>query len=177
MMREKQVDAAGVDIDRFPELGSAHRRTLDMPPRTTAAPRAVPASDLRRGRLPQHEVGGVIFVRRNFDPGAGDQLLGVATGEGAIGGERIDVEPSMPGSWGHPRRDLDIQRPCSWSSSQPAAGPPAAAGAAAVPPAHAAADATAGSRPCLNSSSSSSSSGAATAPQPKAAPQTSRTRQ
>src|SRR5262245_66293175 len=58
VVRKQQVDAAAVNIDRFPEVRGRHRRALDVPTGPAAAPGAIPTDDLGARRLPPHEVAG-----------------------------------------------------------------------------------------------------------------------
>src|SRR5688572_13152344 len=63
VMREYEVDAAGMNVDgRLAEQAQRHRRALDVP-----AGAARPAADVPRrlvllGRLPQHEVARALLV-------------------------------------------------------------------------------------------------------------------
>src|ERR1035437_2022772 len=63
MMRENQVDAAAMDIEHFTEIGGAHGRALDVPARTSPAPRAFPSRLIAGRLLPQHEVERALLVR------------------------------------------------------------------------------------------------------------------
>ena len=84
MMREDQVEAAGMDVEGLAQMLGAHRRAFDVPARPPPAPRTRP-SGLGVGRgLPQHEVGGVLLVGSHFDAGAGDQLVTRATRQAAV---------------------------------------------------------------------------------------------
>ena len=66
-----------------PSMRLAHRRAFDVPARPAAAPRAVPARLVRGRRLPQHEIGGVLLVGRDLDPGAGDHVVAAAAATAA----------------------------------------------------------------------------------------------
>ena len=62
VMREDQVDAAGVDVDRrLAEQAQRHRRALDVPAGTARPDAGIPGRLARLGRLPQHEVAGVVL--------------------------------------------------------------------------------------------------------------------
>ena len=62
VMREDQVDAAGVDVDRrLAEQPQRHRRALEMPAGPARRIDDVPGRLARLGRLPQHEVARVFF--------------------------------------------------------------------------------------------------------------------
>src|SRR5215472_5182791 len=66
VMRKHQVDAAGMNVQRVPEISLAHRRALDVPARPAAPKRCVPGStDLLitpMRVLPQGEVADRLFV-------------------------------------------------------------------------------------------------------------------
>src|SRR5207244_12120189 len=61
VMGEYQVDAAGVDVERLPEVLHAHCRTLDMPARTARAEGGLPDVLAGLARLPAHEVARVLI--------------------------------------------------------------------------------------------------------------------
>src|SRR5271168_3589648 len=75
VMREDEVDAAAVDIEGFAQMLPAHRRAFEMPAGPATAPRAVPAGLVGSRGFPEHEVLRVSLVGRDFDTGAGDQLV------------------------------------------------------------------------------------------------------
>mmetsp|Transcript_26406 Transcript_26406/g.82326 ORF Transcript_26406/g.82326 Transcript_26406/m.82326 type:complete len:207 (-) Transcript_26406:147-767(-) len=58
VVREDEVDAAGVEVQRRPEVALRHRRALDVPARAAGAPRRVPGDLAVRilARLPEREV-------------------------------------------------------------------------------------------------------------------------
>ena len=56
MVREDQVHAAGVDIQRLTQVFHAQRRAFDMPARPARPPRAIPGRLIFLRRLPQREV-------------------------------------------------------------------------------------------------------------------------
>ena len=68
VVREDQIDAAAVDVDRrLAEQPERHRRALDVPSRPARPDAVVPRRLAGLGRLPQHEVAGVllgVLVRR-----------------------------------------------------------------------------------------------------------------
>src|SRR5690606_15624865 len=72
-----------------------HGRALDVPAGPTAAPGAVPAGQVRGGRLPQHEVARVALVWGNLDARAGQHLLGGAARQLPVAGEGGDVEQNV----------------------------------------------------------------------------------
>lgn len=67
VMREDEIETAGVDVEGLAQELAAHGRALDVPARPAATPRARPARLLRRRGLPQHEVGGILLVGRDVD--------------------------------------------------------------------------------------------------------------
>ena len=75
MVREGEIDATAVDINGGPQAFRNHRRTFDVPARPAAAPWAGPAGLVLARRLPQHEIGGILLVRRHFHAGAGNHLV------------------------------------------------------------------------------------------------------
>jgi hypothetical protein len=94
-MREEQIAAAPVNVERVPQKARAHHRAFDVPAGTAQTPRAVPGRLARRLRLPQHEVEGIALVRI---VGAVAALIGhrqhLGPGqmtESAEGGPGIDV--------------------------------------------------------------------------------------
>ena len=92
---EDQIDAAAVDVDALAEMDFGHRRAFDVPARTAPSPGAVPARlGFVRG-LPQDEIGRVLLVGRDLDPGAGDHLLAVAPRQRAVAFEFRYVEQHM----------------------------------------------------------------------------------
>src|SRR6185436_10829654 len=84
MVRENEVEAAAVDVDRLAQMLADHRRTFDVPAGPAAAPWAVPADHALVAWLPQHEVCGIALVRRYLDPGPGDHLLAIAAAQRPI---------------------------------------------------------------------------------------------
>ena len=91
VMREDQVLAAAVNIDGLSQMFSGHGRALQMPAGTPAAPGTLPTRQLIGRRLPQHEVGRILLVRRHIHPGAGNLLVAIAPGKLAVG--RIGAHP------------------------------------------------------------------------------------
>src|SRR3546814_13200926 len=74
VVREDEVLAAAMDVELRAEILHAHRRAFEVPARPPASPGTVPARQVGRARLPQPEIGRVLLVGRDLDPGAGDQL-------------------------------------------------------------------------------------------------------
>ena len=93
VMREDQVDATGVDIERRPEVGHAHRRAFDVPAGAAGPDRRLPRRLAGLGPLPQGEVPDVVLaVFVGLDPLPDPQPLGVQAGQPAVGGPRRDPE-------------------------------------------------------------------------------------
>ena len=66
-----------------------------MPARPPPAPGTVPAGLIGVGRLPQHEIRRVLFVRCDLHPGAGDHLAPVPLGEFSVFRHGGHVEQHM----------------------------------------------------------------------------------
>ena len=65
------VDAAGMDVERMPQMLEAHHRTFEMPARRAAAPGRIPFHLpllARRRGAPDREIGGVALARDGVDP-------------------------------------------------------------------------------------------------------------
>ena len=97
VMREDQIDAAGVDVDRrLAEQPQRHRRALEMPPGPAGRIDEVPGRLAVLGRLPQHEIARV--------------LLGVVVGVDARARlHPVVIEPRQASVAGQ-RRDLEVDR-------------------------------------------------------------------
>jgi hypothetical protein len=78
VMREDVVHAAGMHIESLAKVLRAHRRTLDVPARITAAPRRAPHERAPLGLrvLPEREVRRAALVRIGLGPDALPQRLG-----------------------------------------------------------------------------------------------------
>src|ERR1043165_8692940 len=62
VMREDEIDTAGVNVKRLAKIVHRHRRALDMPARTSASDRRVPRRfSLARRFFPKREVTRVFF--------------------------------------------------------------------------------------------------------------------
>ena len=99
VVRENQIDAAGVEVERLAEVFLDHRRTFEMPARAAFAPRRGPeiVAILGLAAFPEDEVREVVFfvfVR------AGSGVLGFAdvelalveAGQAAVAGKGGDFE-------------------------------------------------------------------------------------
>src|SRR6266581_4882849 len=78
VVRKHEIDAAAVDVEGFAEMFPRHGRALEVPAgpawRGDTGGRR-PRRFARLRRLPQHEVHRVALIRRDVDPGAGDQFV------------------------------------------------------------------------------------------------------
>src|SRR5207248_4683966 len=92
VVRELEVEAAAVNVERFAKELHAHGRALDVPARPSRPPRAVPFWLARLGPFPEGEVAGVALLFAHLDPGAGFELLGVAVAQFAVVVVAADVE-------------------------------------------------------------------------------------
>src|SRR5438128_7141674 len=63
VMRKDEVRAAGVNIERRPQIARAHDGALDVPARAPRSPRARPRGLSGRLRLPEHEVERIALAR------------------------------------------------------------------------------------------------------------------
>ena len=76
VVREDEVETAGMDVDGLAEVLVRHSRALDVPARTAlAAPRRIPCRFARLGSLPDREVHRVLLDLANRDACAGLKLL------------------------------------------------------------------------------------------------------
>ena len=72
VMGKRQVDAAGVDVERFAQVLHRHHGALDVPAGTAGAERRFPGGFAVLLRFPENEVAGVGFVVFvDVDAGAG----------------------------------------------------------------------------------------------------------
>src|SRR5674476_510404 len=61
VVREDEVHAARVDVERLAEVGHAHRRALQVPAGPSRPDRGLPAGLARLGGLPEDEVADIIL--------------------------------------------------------------------------------------------------------------------
>ncbi len=98
---EDQVDAAGVDVDRLPEMAHGQNAALQMPARTARTPGGVPHRHVALlgslAAFPEHEVTGVFLVVRLISRGSAALL------------QRGHVQLSQP-SVGREPRDVEVDR-------------------------------------------------------------------
>ncbi len=96
VVREHEVLAAAVNIDRLAQVLRGHGRALDMPPGPAPAPRRIPAGQFGGRRLPQDEVMCRLLVRCDLDSRTRDHLTKISPRKGAIVGIVLDIEQYMP---------------------------------------------------------------------------------
>src|SRR5262249_460831 len=92
VVREDQVLAATVDVERRAEIFHRHRRALDVPAGTPFAPRSGPRRLARLGRLPEREVARIALALVDLDTGPGEQLVEVLPGQTTVGRKSRDLE-------------------------------------------------------------------------------------
>ena len=101
MVGEDQVRAAAVDVEGRAQIFAGHGRAFDVPAGPALAPGAVPGGFAGLGRLPQGEIQGVPLHVVHVHPGAGAQVVDVAAGQLAVGGQgahfEINVAPGLIG--------------------------------------------------------------------------------
>ena len=86
VMRKDQIDAASMDVDHLTEQTHGHGRTLDVPARASGAGAvALPRRLARLGRLPQHEIAGIVLgILVNVDARAGMKAFVIETRQPAV---------------------------------------------------------------------------------------------
>ena len=93
VVREDEVDAAGVDVEGLPEIAHRHRRALEVPPRAPGADRRLPAGLSLPGALPQDEVADVVLgVLVGGNPLPHPELVGIEARQPPVGGPAGDAE-------------------------------------------------------------------------------------
>ena len=89
VMREDEVDAARVQIERLTEVAHAHCRALEVPSRSPWAEWAVPRWLARLRRLPQDKVAHVILaVLVRLDALTDAHRFGIEASEAPVGWPR-----------------------------------------------------------------------------------------
>src|SRR5713101_3794026 len=92
VMREGEVDAAGVDVDRFAEIFHGHGGAFDVPAGAAAADGRVPKMLAGFGSFPEGEIAGALFfVAVVVDAGAGLDAGYIDFGELAVVGKFGDA--------------------------------------------------------------------------------------
>src|SRR5260370_11693881 len=91
-MGKGEVDAAGVDVDRFAEILHGHGGAFDMPAGAAAADGRVPEMLAGFGSFPEGEIASAfLFVAVDVDARAGLDAGDVDLGELAVVGEFRDA--------------------------------------------------------------------------------------
>ena len=88
VVREDQVVAAAVDVERHAEQRARHRAALDVPARPPTAPRRLPLRLAGFRELPQREVERIALVLVLGDARADQQLVDVLAAERAVARKR-----------------------------------------------------------------------------------------
>ena len=84
MVRENQILATGVDVERLAENGHAHGAALDMPAGTAPAPGRIPCGFAGLFALPEGKVERVALLLCRIDARAVFKVVDVLSGELAI---------------------------------------------------------------------------------------------
>ena len=92
MVREDQILAARVDVDRLAEVLVDHRGALDVPARTSGAPRRLPARLARLCALPDRKVHRIFLDLADADACARLQLIQRLVRQLAVFGELLGAE-------------------------------------------------------------------------------------
>ena len=93
VMREDQVDAAGVDVERLAQVLDGHHGALDVPAGAARADRRLPERLAFLGRLPQREIARVgLLVLVHVHARAGQVAAEIVVRELAVPGKRGDAE-------------------------------------------------------------------------------------
>ena len=92
VVREDQVLAARVDVDRLAEVLVDHRGALDVPARTSGAPRRLPARLARLCALPDRKVHRIFLDLADADACARLQLIQRLVGQLAVLGGLLRAE-------------------------------------------------------------------------------------
>jgi len=110
VVREEEVDAAGVEVDGVAEVLLAHRAALDVPAGATAAPGAVPGVVAVSGlvRFPEREVAAVFLLvgvdglRFAGEGGAELEFAFLDAREAAVSGKRrhLEIDGAIGGAVG-----------------------------------------------------------------------------
>src|SRR6202034_1842796 len=77
-------EPAAMDVEDLAKIGGTHGRALDVPARTTPAPRAFPAGFGVRRLLPEHKIGRVFFVGVDRDARPGLLLVELSADRGPV---------------------------------------------------------------------------------------------
>src|SRR5262249_1539091 len=92
MMREDQIDAPGVDIERLPQVLDRHHGALNVPAGPAWTEFSIPKRLAVLRRFPKHEIPRIgLFVLIHVDARPGAHAAEVAVGELAVLGELGDT--------------------------------------------------------------------------------------
>ena len=91
VVREEQVLAAAVDIERLTQVGGAHGRALDVPAGAAHSPGAFPGGFAGFLRLPEGKVQRVLLDLVHAHARAALQVLQVLPAQAAVAGEGADA--------------------------------------------------------------------------------------
>src|SRR5262245_24585375 len=89
VMWEDRAKAPAMKIEARTEIFHRHGGALDMPPRPSGSPGALPGWLPFAGSLPQREVERAFLVLANLDPRPGAQLVDPAAAQLPVGRERL----------------------------------------------------------------------------------------
>ena len=93
VMREREIDAAGVNIERVAQIFHGHRRAFHVPAGTSRADSRLPEMLSRLWRLPQGEITGIVlFVLVDVDARARFHSVHVDFRKLSVVGELRDAE-------------------------------------------------------------------------------------
>src|SRR5262249_10133833 len=91
VVREDEVLAATVQVERLAEGLRRHRGALEVPARTSRSPRTLPERLARLHALPEREIERLALPSLvDLDPGAGDELVELPLRELAVAGDLAD---------------------------------------------------------------------------------------
>jgi len=96
VVREDEVGAPAVNVERLAEVLGAHRRALDMPSRPSGSPRALPRGLPGLARLPKREVHRVPLALVDLHARARMHVFQATLGELAVLGKLLDGEVDVP---------------------------------------------------------------------------------
>ena len=98
VVREDEVHAAAVDVERLAEVLHAHGRAFDVPPGAAHAPRTLPRRLAALLRLPEGKVHGMALYVPHLHARAALEIVEVLAGELAVAGAvglRVEVDVAV----------------------------------------------------------------------------------
>ena len=87
-----QIPATTVNVDGLAEMGTDHRRALQVPAGTATPPGTVPTRLIIGGGFPEYEIPRVAFVISHLNPGTRQHVLELAVRECAVVCHRLHGE-------------------------------------------------------------------------------------